>query len=164
LLAGAAPPRVGSLIRALRARLGEHVALIASDGFADFERLITAAGRAASGLYVANYGIPNGELPPAGRRFLRELEATGRDPGPDFSAAYAAQAAVILLDAIARSDGTRTSVTRELFRTNVEGGILGDLRFDENGDLVEGPVTIFRIAGKQVVVDRVVSASLPTRP
>jgi ABC-type branched-subunit amino acid transport system substrate-binding protein len=54
---------------------------------------------------------------------------------------YAAQAAEILLDAIARSDGTRSSVTRELFRTDVEDGILGDIRFDENGDLVEAPVT-----------------------
>jgi hypothetical protein len=36
------------------------------------------------------------------------------NPGPDFSAAYGAQAAEILLDAIARSDGTRASVTREL--------------------------------------------------
>ncbi|MBD0318070.1 MAG: hypothetical protein ICV71_06045, partial [Thermoleophilia bacterium] len=82
----------------------------------------------------------------------------------DFSASYAAQGAEILLDAIARSDGTRSSVTRELFRTDVEGRILGDVRFDENGDLVEAPVTIFRIAGKRVVVDRVIRASLATRP
>ena len=117
----------------------------------------------ATGMYVANYGIPNGELPSAGRRFLREFEAArDGEPSPDFSATYAAQAAEVLLDAIARSDGTRASVTRELLRTRVEDGILGDIRFDENGDLVEGPVTIYRIAGKRAVVDRVVTVS-PTR-
>jgi ABC-type branched-subunit amino acid transport system substrate-binding protein len=65
-----------------------------------------------------------------------------------------------LIDAIARSDGTRKSVTRELFRTRIESGILGEVRFDENGDLVEAPVTIFRIVGNRAVVDRVVTASL----
>ena len=50
-----------------------------------------------------------------------------------------------MLDAIARSDGTRASVTREVFRTRVEDGILGDIRFDRNGDLVDAPFTFFRI-------------------
>ncbi len=164
LIAGAAPPRVGAFIRDLRARVGRGVALIASDGFADFRSVIAAAGRAASGMYVANYGLPNSQLPPAGRRFLRAFEAAEGAPSPDFSASYAAQGAEILLDAIARSDGTRSSVTRELFHTDLEGRILGDVRFDESGDLVEAPVTIFRIAGKRVVVDRVIRASLATRP
>ena len=79
-----------------------------------------------------------------------------------FYTAYAAQSAEILLDAIARSDGTRASVTRELFKTRVENGILGDIRFDKNGDPVEAPVTIWRIvrpsrdAPNGRVADRVV--------
>jgi branched-chain amino acid transport system substrate-binding protein len=162
LMAGAAPPHVGALLGSLRAEVGDDVTLLASDGFAGFPGLIADAGPAATGMYVANYGIPNGKLPPAGRRFLREFVANGGEASPDFSAAYAAQAAEILLDAIARSDGTRPSVTRELFRTEVEDGILGDIRFDEHGDLVEGPVTIYRIVGGRPVVDRVVTASLPT--
>ena len=111
LMAGAAPPATPALLRDLRAHLGRRPALIASDGFADFERL-RESGRAAQGMYVANAGIPNAELPPAGRRLLA---AAGRpEDDPDFSFAYGAQAAEILLDAIARSDGTRASVTREL--------------------------------------------------
>jgi branched-chain amino acid transport system substrate-binding protein len=158
LLAGAGPPHVDALLRDLRARLGRDVALMASDGFWG------VSGPAAQGMYIGNYGIPNSELPLKGRRFLAELEAAGGEPGPDFSAAYGAQTAEILLDAIARSDGTRASVTRELFRTEVEDGILGDIRFDENGDLVEGPVTIYRIVGKRAVVDRVVTASVEAPP
>jgi branched-chain amino acid transport system substrate-binding protein len=156
LLAGAGPPHVDSMLHDLRARLGRRVALIASDGFWG------VSGPDARGMYIGNYGIPNAELPASGKQFLEELEASGGDPGPDFTAVYGAQAAEILLDAIARSDGTRSSVTRELRATRVEDGLLGDIRFDRYGDLVEGPVTIFRMTGKGPVVDRVVSARGPT--
>jgi branched-chain amino acid transport system substrate-binding protein len=155
------------LIRDLRAALGPRVPLIGMDGFL-IPEFVEAAGPAAKGMYLGVYGIPNDQLPPEGKRFLREFEAAhGGEPTTDYSATYGAQAAEIVLDAIARSDGTRASVTRELRRTSVEDGILGDIRFDRNGDLVRGPVTIVRVTGKGpglvsgvpgTVVDRVVVA------
>jgi DNA-binding SARP family transcriptional activator/ABC-type branched-subunit amino acid transport system substrate-binding protein/streptogramin lyase len=159
----------GLLVRDLRARLGPDVALVAPDRFGPVPDLIEAAGPAARGMFLSVYGVPNSELPRPGKRFLEDFEATrAGEPSPSYSAAYAAQAAEILLEAIARSDGTRSSVTEELRRTTVEDGLLGDIRFDENGDLVEGPVTIFRVVGKSrtgllpwyegAVVDRVVTA------
>jgi branched-chain amino acid transport system substrate-binding protein len=154
LMAGAAPPALPAFLGDLRARLGRGPALIGSDGFAQFDRL-RESGRAAQGMYVANYGIPNAKLPPAGRRLLAAAERPKDDA--DNSFAYGAQAAEILLDAIARSDGTRASVNRELRATRVEDGILGDIRFDEEGDLVEGPVTIYRFTRKGPTVDRVVT-------
>ncbi len=51
----------------------------------------------------------------------------------------------MLLDAIARSDGSRASVVDELFRTKVRGGLLGSFGFDRNGDITESPVTILRV-------------------
>jgi branched-chain amino acid transport system substrate-binding protein len=112
--------------------------------------------------------VPNGELPPAGRRFVEEFEAREGEPSPSSYPAYAAQAAEILLEAIARSDGTRESVTRELLQTTIKDGILGDIDFDEYGDPVEAPVTIFRVVGKGrpgpvpfldgAVLDRVITA------
>ncbi|MDP9255742.1 MAG: hypothetical protein M3Q31_04190 [Actinomycetota bacterium] len=51
----------------------------------------------------------------------------------------------ILLDAIAKSDGTRASVTRQLLGGQVKGGLLGDFRIDPNGDIDPSPVTIFRL-------------------
>jgi DNA-binding SARP family transcriptional activator/ABC-type branched-subunit amino acid transport system substrate-binding protein len=162
-------PNGGGLVRDLRARLGPDVALVVPDRFGPVPDLLEAAGPAARGMYLSVYGVPNGELPPKGRQFLEEFEATrAGEPSPSYSAAYAAQAAEILLDAIARSDGTRSSVTEELRRTTVEDGILGDIRFDEYGDLVAGPVTIFRVVGEGrpgllpfyegAVVDRVITA------
>jgi branched-chain amino acid transport system substrate-binding protein len=156
-LLGAAPRRPGVLLRDLRARLGRDVALIASDGFSGVERLPGVARKSATGLYVGNYGVPNAKLPAEGRRFLKEFEKRHGHGAPDLSAAYGAQAAEVLLDAIARSDGTRASVTRELRRTNVKNGILGAISFDRYGDLVEAPLTLSRITSTGVVVDRVIT-------
>ena len=115
------------------------VTLIGSEGF--LGDLSAGAEPAALGMYVAYPGADVEVLPPAGKRFLKDLEARTGKPSL-FYTASAAQATEILLDAIARSDGTRASVTRELFKTRVENGILGDIRFDKNGDPVEALVTI----------------------
>jgi branched-chain amino acid transport system substrate-binding protein len=162
-------PNGGALVRELRARLGPNATLIASDYFFPVPYLIETAGPAARGMYLSSGGgLPNGELPPAGKQFLEKFEATRAGEQSPPLAAYSAQAAEILLDAIARSDGTRESVTRELLQTTIEDGILGDIDFDENGDPVEAPVTIYRVVGKGhlgldsvfngAVVDRVITA------
>jgi DNA-binding SARP family transcriptional activator/ABC-type branched-subunit amino acid transport system substrate-binding protein/streptogramin lyase len=138
-----------AVIRAVRAAVGPKPAILAPDGFAGlYDDLVKLAGPAAKGMYVSQYGIANDRLPPRGKEFLRSF-ASGRSTGagPDYGAAYGAQAAEILLDAIARSDGTRASVTREVFRTRVTDGILGDIRFDRNGDLVDSPFTFVRMVG-----------------
>ena len=53
-------------------------------------------------------------------------------------------------------------MTRELFRTRIDDGILGGIRFDRNGDLVDAPVTAYRTAessdGIQPVLEGVVVA------
>jgi ABC-type branched-subunit amino acid transport system substrate-binding protein len=52
-----------------------------------------------------------------------------------------------LLAAIARSDGTRASVTEELRKLELENGILGRIRFDRNGDVIPAAFTVLRITG-----------------
>jgi branched-chain amino acid transport system substrate-binding protein len=139
----------GALISDLRDALGPDVPLVSGDGFMPpGESLVGLVGPAAEGMYLALYGLPDNNLPPAGQEFLSEFDAAHEGaPTPWYTATYGAEAVEILLDAIARSDGTRASVNGELRRTTVEDGILGDIRFDENGDLVEGPVTFFRAVG-----------------
>ncbi len=149
-IAGFLDPHGGALVRDLRAELGRDVALMATDYFPPIPDLLSRAGSAAHGMYVSVAGVANNDLPPRGRRLLEELEAaSGPKASSPSTAVAAAQATEILLEAIARSEGTRSSVTRELRRTSIEEGILGNIRFDEYGDLVEGPVTIFRVVGKR---------------
>jgi branched-chain amino acid transport system substrate-binding protein len=84
-------------------------------------------------------------LPRGGAEFAGAFARTQAGAPVDPSAVYSAQAAEVVLDAVARSDGTRASVLDELFRTRVRDGLLGDFEFDANGDVSEPPVTIMRV-------------------
>jgi branched-chain amino acid transport system substrate-binding protein len=134
-----------AILKALRDRLGPDVVLIALDW----------VGYAEPGMYVTATSRANQSLGPAGRRFLREFAAT--QPGgvvpPASHIPEAAQAAEALLEAIERSDGTRASVTRELLGLEIENGILGNFRFDANGDMTPPTITVYRITGKKREAD-----------
>ena len=139
----------GAVVKALRARLGPDVVLIAGDSFMPPEELLGAAGRAAVGMYVTTTAVAHEGLSPAGKRFVRDFGRT-QPGGVSPSAIYvteAAQAAEALLAAIARSDGSRASVTEELRGLDVENGILGSFTFDGNGDITPASFTVLRITG-----------------
>lgn len=141
-IAAGYPPRLAQLVRALRGALGRRYPIIGTDYFqAGAGIWQTAGGTAATGLYVSTFGVPNSNLPTAGRRFLRSFGSST----PSWGAAYAAQATEVLLDAIARSNGTRASVLEQLRATDIADGIVGPIRFDQNGDVVDGPITILRL-------------------
>jgi DNA-binding SARP family transcriptional activator/ABC-type branched-subunit amino acid transport system substrate-binding protein/DNA-binding beta-propeller fold protein YncE len=142
---GPAPgSNTGTLIKDLRARLGPGVPLLAPDSFADFAGLVKVAGAAAEGMTVSVPGLPNERLPAPGKTFVADFGATvGESPDPD--SVRAAQATEVLLDAIARSDGTRASVTRVLFKTKITNGLIGSFSINHDGDTDAGAVTIYRI-------------------
>ena len=140
----------GTLIKALRSRLGRRVVLIGADGFVPIRDVLAGAGPAAFGMYVSVPGVTNDELGRVGRRFLRAFAST-QPGGATASGTYlpqAAQAAELLLQAIAGSEGTRASVLVRLKTLRVRNGILGSFRFDRNGDMRPSLFTILRIVGK----------------
>jgi ABC-type branched-subunit amino acid transport system substrate-binding protein len=97
-------------------------------------------------MYVTTSDLPRGILPlsAAGRRFKRDIG----DPATQYLGVMeAGQAADLVMDAIARSDGTRASVLHELFASDVHDGILGTFRFDPNGDITTASIPILRITG-----------------
>ena len=112
---------------------------------------------AGEGMLVTSPGFPPPTLPAVGQEFLREFAPASSNP---LFVPEAAQAAEVLLDAIARSNGTRASVVAELFRTKVTNGILGSFSFDRFGDIVPAPVGVFRIQGGKLVVEDVIRAPL----
>ena len=118
---------------------------------------VEQAGKAALGVYVSTAGGVIDHLPPQGARFVERFRETQAGLGVEPSTVYTAQATHVLLDAIARSDGTRASIVEELFRTHVKNGLLGSFGFDRNGDITESPVTIVRIQrqGKSTAVQSV---------
>jgi branched-chain amino acid transport system substrate-binding protein len=141
-------PNAGAVVKALRARLGPKIVLFTGEYLRPSD-VLSEAPRAAIGMYITSSALAHESLGPAGQAFLREFAKT-QPGGVVPSAVYiaeAAQATEVLLQAIARSDGTRASVTRELRRVKVEDGILGSFQFDRNGDITPAPFTIFRITG-----------------
>ena len=132
-LGGIVTARGPALIRDLRAVLGDDILILAPDGFSDFRTLTQVAGAAAEDVVVSVPGVPAERIRGSGRRFVEEFEEAIGGKATPYSIT-AAQATQVLLDAIAASDGTRASVTRNLFQTRVEDGILGDFELDTNGD------------------------------
>ena len=60
----------------------------------------------------------------------------------------------MLLDAIARSNGTRSSVTANLLSTKLANGLLGNVSFTPSGDMTSGAVLIYQVrGGKRVIRD-----------
>jgi ABC-type branched-subunit amino acid transport system substrate-binding protein/DNA-binding beta-propeller fold protein YncE len=134
------------LLKALRARLGRRVEILAGFYFAaGVPDVLKQVGSDAHGLYVATSDLPRAqlELTPAAERFFAEF---GQANSEGF-VLEAAQAAELVLQAIARSDGTRASVLEELKASRVRNGLLGSFRFDRNGDITPATVPILRITG-----------------
>ena len=137
----------GKLIKDLRTTLGPNVKLLLPDGFTPISAVVEGAGAAAEGAFVSVAGVPNSQLKGPGRAFYNAFKARLKGQPVAEYAVYAAQAAVAMLSAISHSNGTRASVTAQIFKVNLKNSITGDLAFDANGDVKGGPVAIYRIKG-----------------
>jgi branched-chain amino acid transport system substrate-binding protein len=145
VLVGLLDTNGGQVARDVRTELGPRVRMLASSGFTGIPTLFERAGaKTARGMYISLPGLVTQRLTPKARSFVRDFGATQRGAEVEPSAVYAAQAAEVLLDALARSDGTRAGVLTELTRTRVTNGLLGNFRFDRNGDTTLNQVTILR--------------------
>jgi len=124
------------LIKDIRAAVGPKPLFTAPDGFTPYSATL-GAGSAAQGMVISYAGQPLSKLPPTGQKFIKEFRAYAKIKGnmPPY-AVYQAQAAQVMLGAIAASNGTRGSVVKAMFATNVKNGIMGTFHFDKNGDTV----------------------------
>ena len=139
----------GNVIRALRRRFGTRVTILAGDGFLGIPDTLKLAGPAAEGMYVNISAVADQSLTPVGRRMVAAFEASrpgGRVPSGTYLP-ETLEAAEVVVDAIARSDGTRASVLQKLSTTRVSGGVFGRFHFDHNGDMSPAPFAIVRITG-----------------
>jgi branched-chain amino acid transport system substrate-binding protein len=132
------------LLADLTAVLGPDVRFFAGDSFNLAEPLVEAAGSRVDGLRISIAVLPNTQLPPAGRRFVREFERRFSQRPCCFSV-HDAQATHMLLDAIAQSGGSRSRVSELVMTARVRGGLIGDFVIDANGDTTLNQMAIYRI-------------------
>jgi branched-chain amino acid transport system substrate-binding protein len=149
----------GKLIKDLRAGVGPDVKILGPDGWTPISATVEGAGEAAEGMYITQPGIPPEQLKGAGKEFVDGFQAEkGRAPDPYTN--YAAQAAEVLLDSIADSDGTRASVAENVTNRDVQDGILGDFKIDENGDTTLGTVAVFIVKGGEGTFNKLITPEI----
>jgi branched-chain amino acid transport system substrate-binding protein len=137
----------GQVIKDKVAVLGPNdgaVKLYMPDGFTTQATIDEAGVDNAKGSFLTVAGGDVSKLTGEGKTFLdgfkKELGGKPVDP----YGVYAAQAAVVMLDAIGRSDGTRAGVIAEIFKTSLKNSILGSFDINENGDVAGGKGVIVK--------------------
>lgn len=145
-LGGYAIDNGAHLIRDLRDALGPRTPIVAPDGFNQPERIVEGAGDRAEGVITTISSLPARALPPNGRRFAAEFKRRFGSL-PCCYSVQAAEATNVVLNAVAKSDGTRASVLRNIFRTRVRDGLLGSFELDRYGDTTLRKIGVYRIEG-----------------
>ncbi|MGH3028294.1 MAG: branched-chain amino acid ABC transporter substrate-binding protein [Gaiellaceae bacterium] len=111
------------------------VQLYMPDGFYQQSTIDESGVENTRDAYFSVAGLPVDEFSSeAAQEFITTFsESLGGEPVDPYSI-YGAQAAQVLLDAIAASDGTRESVIEQMFATDCQGCFLGDFTFSPEGD------------------------------
>jgi branched-chain amino acid transport system substrate-binding protein len=126
-------------------RVYPKIQLQMPDGFSD----PSANGAVANGAYISVAGAPPSALKGEGAKFVKSFgKQIGTTPNP--YAAYGAQAMLVILDAVARSDGSRESVTKSILGIRISNGILGNFSINNNGDTDLLQITVYKQAGKDL--------------
>jgi hypothetical protein len=94
---------------------------------------------------VAGVGID--KYTGAAKDFIDGFKTTLNGKAVDPYAILGGQAARVMLDAIASSDGTRAGVIAEVFKTKINNGLIGSFEINKNGDITgaKGAALLFTI-------------------
>ena len=143
----------GQLINDKVAVLGENngaVKLFLPDGFATdavFQPSEGGTAKAKDAIFTVA-GAPVDQFKGKGGEFAQRFQQEVLDGKPvDPYAILAVQAADVVLQAIAASDGSRADVIAKAFEVKVDDGYIGGFEFNENGDVTgaSGAVLTFSV-------------------
>jgi branched-chain amino acid transport system substrate-binding protein len=135
----------------------DKVMLLGPDGFND-SATVTDAGAAAEGMYVTIGGSdPNALSNPTGKAFVAAYKKAYKVDHLEAYTAYGAQAYLVLANAIAKSNGTRPSITKNLYTQSFPKGVIGSFKIDSSGDPSLGGVTVDQYVGGQSKIITVIN-------
>ena len=131
------------------AKAGSGVVLMLPDGFTTDAIFDRAEGGTpnAKGAYFSVAGVGIDKYSGAAKTFIDGFKSQLGGKPVDPYAILGAQAAQVLLNAIEKSDGTRSSVIDNVFKTKVNDGLIGSFSLNKNGDLTgaKGAAVLFTI-------------------
>jgi branched-chain amino acid transport system substrate-binding protein len=149
---GITPNNAGKLWQDLRDTLGQDVKLMGPDGIYE-QAFIDAAGQAAEGSYITFGGVPPSKLTGKGAQWYSQYKQQfGGEP--EAYAAYAYEAASVVIQAIQNAGGScathnsaqcRGAVRDAIFNTKNFDGVLGNWSFTDTGD-----TTLTAMSGRQI--------------
>ena len=82
-----------------------------------------------------------------GKTFVDDFQQSEGDKPLEVYTVYAATAAQVLIDAISRSDGSRSDVLAKLFETDLPDTVVGPMSFNEEGDPENASETVYIAQG-----------------
>jgi len=150
----------GQLIKDKVSVLGPNtgkVKLLMPDGFTTQSTIDDAGADVAEGAFMSVAGVPVEELKGPGADFIQQFQDKYSPDAVDPYTPYAAAAAEVLLQAIEKSDGSRSSVVENLLNQDLTGTVLGDFSIDENGDTNQGSMTIDVAKAGKLVTYKVIT-------
>ncbi|CAK0774661.1 branched-chain amino acid transport system substrate-binding protein [Gammaproteobacteria bacterium] len=132
----------GPLLKQMK-QLGLTAAFLGGDGISTPE-FVKLAGDAAEGQYSSLPGVPLSAMP-GGPDFERRF--TARFGKIQLYAPYCYDAVMVMADAMRRAGSSQPAdYLQVLHRTNYQG-VTTRVRFDQNGDLRNGAITVYQVKG-----------------
>ena len=141
---GGADAQAGPMARQMR-QLGVNAVLIGGE-MVKSPNFLKLAGDAAEGTVASLAGVPL-ERMPGGAAYAERYKARfGADV--EVYSPYAYDGAMTLIDAMRQADSTEPAAyLPALARMQRAGVTSANIAYDEHGDLREGTITVFRVAG-----------------
>jgi branched-chain amino acid transport system substrate-binding protein len=140
----------GKLVKDLRAG-NANAKLVAPDGFSSFSDTIKDAGAASEGMYISIAGQPYKSLPAAGKAFAQAFGKVIKKPAAQVNpySNYGATAMLVMLQAISKSNGSRSSVASGFYNAGFSNTPIGNFKLNANGDTNAGVISFYKITNGQ---------------
>ena len=146
----------GPMLKQLK-ELGIKAQFTTGDGGCSPE-LIKLAGEASEGVICTQAGLPIDKLP-NGQKFVEEF--TKKYGQIQIYSPYSYDAVMVLVDAMKRAGSTEPAkFLPEVGKTSLDG-VTGKIEFDEKGDIKNGAITVFKIAGGKLETVKVEGGAAP---
>jgi branched-chain amino acid transport system substrate-binding protein len=140
---GGIDPQAGPMVKQM-AELGIKAKFVGGDGM-QTPNFIKLAGNTAEGVMASVPGLPKEKMP-GGEEFLRKFKAK-YNQDVELFAPMGYDAVMVFVDAMKRAGSTDPAkFLPELAKTHYNG-VIGPIAFDDKGDLVNGPITIYVVKG-----------------